>query len=65
MAVQQLKQEPGKGLFVSGVKLALALTGLGLIDEYEVVVHARLAGVPAPARVPALKQTSSGKGNVS
>ncbi|HEY0780934.1 MAG TPA: dihydrofolate reductase family protein [Thermoanaerobaculia bacterium] len=43
-AVQQLKQEPGKGLFVAGVKLPLALTELGLIDEYELVVHPRLAG---------------------
>src|SRR5881628_4148240 len=33
-AVRQLKQEPGKGLFVAGTKLALALTELGLIDEY-------------------------------
>ena len=38
-AVQQLKQQPGKGLFVGGVKLAMALTELGLIDEYEFVVH--------------------------
>ena len=43
-AVQQLKREPGKGLLVGGVKLALALTELGLIDEYEFVVHPRLAG---------------------
>ena len=43
-AVQQLKQESGKGLFVGGVKLALALAELGLIDEYEFVVHPRLAG---------------------
>ena len=43
-AVQQLKREPGKGLFVAGVKLALALTELGLIDEYEFVVQPRLAG---------------------
>jgi len=43
-AVQQLKREPGKGLFVGGVKLALALTDLGLIDEYEFIVHPRLAG---------------------
>jgi dihydrofolate reductase len=43
-AVHQLKQEPGKGLFVGGVKLALALTEMGLIDEYEFVVHPRLAG---------------------
>src|SRR5207247_4155797 len=43
-AVQQLKRESGKGLFVGGVKLPLALTELGLIDEYEIVVHPRLAG---------------------
>ena len=42
-AVQQLKRESGKGLFVGGVKLALALTELGLIDEYEFVVQPRLA----------------------
>ena len=43
-AVQQLKREPGKGLFMGGVKLPLALAELGLIDEYEFVVHPRLAG---------------------
>ena len=43
-AVQQLKQEPGKGLYVGGVQLPLALTELGLIDEYEFVVHPRIAG---------------------
>ena len=43
-AVQQLKQEPGKGLSVGGVKLPLALAELGLIDEYEFVVQPRLAG---------------------
>src|SRR5256886_17197998 len=43
-SVQQLKRESGKGLFVGGVMLPLALTELGLIDEYEFVVHPRLAG---------------------
>ncbi|MFL5472815.1 MAG: dihydrofolate reductase family protein [Gemmatimonadales bacterium] len=43
-AVQQLKREPGKGLFVGGVKLPQALAELGLIDEYEFVVHPRLTG---------------------
>ena len=43
-AVRQLKQEPGKGLFVGGVKLPLALAELGLIDEYEFVVQPRLVG---------------------
>jgi len=43
-AVRQLKQEPGQGLFTGGLKLPLALAELGLIDEYEFVVHPRLAG---------------------
>ena len=43
-AVEQLKRESGKGLFVGGVKLPLALAELGLIDEYEFVVHPRIVG---------------------
>jgi dihydrofolate reductase len=43
-AVGMLKQEPGNGLFTGGVTLPLALAELGLIDEYEFVVHPRLAG---------------------
>jgi dihydrofolate reductase len=43
-AVQQLKQETGKGLFTGGVTLPLALAELGLIDEYEFLVHPRIAG---------------------
>ena len=47
-AVELLKREPGDGthggLFVGGVTLPLALAELGLIDEYEFVVHPRLAG---------------------
>src|SRR5262245_21963561 len=43
-AVQQLKRETGKGLLVAGVKLPLALAEMGLIDEYEFVVHPRVAG---------------------
>jgi dihydrofolate reductase len=43
-AVQQLKREPGEGLLTGGVKLPMALAELGLIDEYEFVVHPRLAG---------------------
>jgi dihydrofolate reductase len=42
--VQQLKRESGKGLLTGGVQLPLALTELGLIDEYEFVVHPRVAG---------------------
>ncbi|MDB4980209.1 MAG: dihydrofolate reductase [Myxococcales bacterium] len=43
-AVQQLKREPGKGVLVGGLKLPLALAELGLIDEYELVVHPRIVG---------------------
>ena len=43
-AVQRLKQEPGEGLWVGGVTLPLALADLGLIDEYEFLVHPVLAG---------------------
>jgi dihydrofolate reductase len=43
-AVQQLKEESGTGLLVGGVTLPLALAELGLIDEYEFVVHPRLVG---------------------
>ncbi|HEY4371666.1 MAG TPA: dihydrofolate reductase family protein [Burkholderiales bacterium] len=42
--VARLKREPGTGLFVGGVMLPLALAELGLIDEYEFVVHPRVAG---------------------
>ncbi|HEY2855145.1 MAG TPA: dihydrofolate reductase family protein [Gemmatimonadaceae bacterium] len=43
-AVQQLKRESGKGLLVGGVQLPQALAELGLIDEYEFVVHPRVVG---------------------
>jgi len=43
-AVDQLKQQPGTGLYVAGVKLPLALAEMGLIDEYEFIVQPRVAG---------------------
>ncbi|HZE08900.1 MAG TPA: dihydrofolate reductase family protein [Gemmatimonadaceae bacterium] len=43
-AVEKLKQESGKGLLTGGVTLPFALAELGLIDEYEFVVHPRVAG---------------------
>ena len=43
-AVRQLKEQPGNGLFVGGLKLPLALAELGLIDEYEFIVHPRVIG---------------------
>lgn len=42
--VRRLKEEPGNGLFTGGLKLPLALAELGLIDEYELVVHPRVIG---------------------
>ncbi len=43
-AVARLKREPGRGLFTGGVTLPFALAELGLIDEYEFIVHPRVAG---------------------
>jgi dihydrofolate reductase len=43
-AVEQLKRESGNGIFLGGVTLPQTLAELGLIDEYEFVVHPRLAG---------------------
>lgn len=42
--VHALKQQPGKGIFVGGVKLAQSLTEFGLIDEYVFFVHPRIVG---------------------
>ncbi len=43
-AVRRLKDEPGGGIYVGGVRLPFALAELGLIDEYEFIVQPRLAG---------------------
>ncbi|WP_395648126.1 dihydrofolate reductase family protein [Terricaulis sp.] len=43
-AVRALKAQPGKGLYTGGVMLPKALTELGLIDEYEFIVHPRIVG---------------------
>lgn len=43
-AVRKLKEEPGEGLYVAGVKLALGLSDLRLLDEYDLVVHPVLTG---------------------
>ncbi|UOF00614.1 dihydrofolate reductase family protein [Bdellovibrio reynosensis] len=42
--VLQLKQQPGRGILTGGVTLPLKLAELGLIDEYEFIVHPRLIG---------------------
>lgn len=43
-AIRKLKAEPGNGLATGGVMLPLALAELGLIDEYEILVHPRIVG---------------------
>lgn len=43
-SVRRLKEEPGNGLFVGGVQLPQTLAELGLIDEYQFVVHPRVMG---------------------
>jgi dihydrofolate reductase len=43
-AVRELKRQPGEGIGLGGVTLPLALAELGLIDEYELIVHPRVAG---------------------
>ncbi len=43
-AVNALKQQSGKGVLLGGVTLPLALADLGLIDEYEFMVHPRVVG---------------------
>ncbi|MEH3034728.1 MAG: dihydrofolate reductase family protein [Aeromicrobium erythreum] len=43
-AVRALKEQPGTGIATGGVTLPTALAELGLIDEYQVVVHPVVAG---------------------
>jgi dihydrofolate reductase len=43
-AVEKLKRESGNGIGTGGVNLPHALVELGLIDEFEFVVHPKLAG---------------------
>jgi dihydrofolate reductase len=72
-AVEQLKREPGRGLFTGGVRLPMALAELGLIDEYELVVHPRLmgrgptlfAGLSKPIDLKLVDRTELGSGVVA
>ncbi len=72
-AVQRLKDAPGKGLLTGGVTLPLALAELGLIDEYEIVVHPRivghgpalLAGLSKPIDLSLVRQEELGSGKVA
>lgn len=42
--IRRLKNERGKRLYVGGVTLPTSLAKLGLIDEYEFIVHPTVAG---------------------
>lgn len=42
--IMKLKQQPGKNISVGGVDLPGQLIGLGLIDEFYIVVHPIIAG---------------------
>ena len=42
--ILRLKQEPGKDILVGGVDIPLQLVGLGLVDEFRVVVAPTVAG---------------------
>lgn len=42
--IRRLKQQPGQGLWVGGVRLPTTLAEMGVIDEYEFLVHPVLAG---------------------
>jgi dihydrofolate reductase len=72
-AVQQLKREPGRGLFTGGLRLPMALAELGLIDEYELVVHPRavgrgptlFAGLSRPIDLKLVERTELGSGTVA
>ncbi len=44
VAVRKIKQAPGGAILTGGVTLPLALAELGLIDEYEFLLHPNIAG---------------------
>ncbi|WP_150954481.1 dihydrofolate reductase family protein [Microbacterium testaceum] len=43
-AVRRLKEEPGRGIALGGVKLPAVLAAEGLVDEFTFVVHPAIAG---------------------
>lgn len=46
--VLALKQQPGKDIFAGSPSMIVALTKLGLIDEYQLTVHPVIAGSGLP-----------------
>ena len=71
--VKRLKQQNGRGIATGGLKLPLALAEAGLIDEYEFIVHSRiaghgptlLAGLPQPLDLRLVDQTPVAPGTVA
>jgi dihydrofolate reductase len=71
--VKRLEQQPGTGISVGGVKLPLALAEAGLIDEYELIIHPRiadhgptvLAGLPQHLDLRLVDQKPIGSGAVA
>lgn len=47
-AILELKQQAGKDIFVGSPSMILALTELGLIDEYQIAVHPVVIGSGLP-----------------
>lgn len=72
-SVARLKEQPGAGLALGGVQVPTALAALGLIDEYEFVVHPRvagrgpslLAGLPQPLSLTLVGRHQYGSGAVA
>jgi dihydrofolate reductase len=72
-AVRALKAQPGKGMLTGGLQLPLALAELGLIDEYEFILHPRLAGhgptlfagLSKPVDLKLVRQSQLGSGAVA
>jgi dihydrofolate reductase len=46
--ILELRQQPGKDIFVGSPSLIVALTQLGLIDEYQLAVHPVILGDGLP-----------------
>jgi dihydrofolate reductase len=46
--VRELKQQPGKDIYVSSPSLITQLTQLGMIDEYQLCIHPVIAGSGLP-----------------
>ncbi len=71
--IRALKAQPGEGLYTGGVALPTALARLDLIDEYEFVVHPRVAGhgpylfggLPSPIELTPIGETRLESGAVA